>query len=245
MLVAAAVLPHPPVLVPEVAGRAAGELDRLRDACDEAVGAVLAVRPDLVVVVGTGRDDGDHPPDAVGSLHGYGVDLAVALDGSAPAAGAEPVLPLSLTVGGWLLARSGWSGRVVGRSLPPDLPPGDAAVLGADLAGKAPAVGLLVMGDGAVHRSESGLGYPDPGGEDFADAVAGALARGDTAALAVLDAGLAGRLQAAGRGPWQVLAGAADASRLPADVVQAQLLDRSSPYGVDYLVATWVLPGRS
>jgi hypothetical protein len=35
-LVAAAVLPHPPVIVPEIAAGAAHELDDLRLACDEA-----------------------------------------------------------------------------------------------------------------------------------------------------------------------------------------------------------------
>ncbi|MBX6769006.1 MAG: hypothetical protein IRY90_17965 [Actinomadura rubrobrunea] len=36
-LVSAAVCPHPPLLVPEMAGAAAGELDGLPHACDDAV----------------------------------------------------------------------------------------------------------------------------------------------------------------------------------------------------------------
>ncbi|MEU1095310.1 hypothetical protein ABZ389_18990, partial [Streptomyces sp. NPDC005877] len=52
MLVAAAVCPCPPLLVPAVASGAAPELDAARDACADAVGLLAASRPDLLVVVG-------------------------------------------------------------------------------------------------------------------------------------------------------------------------------------------------
>ena len=55
MLIAAAVCPHPPLLVPQVTGASgpgARELGRLRAACREAVAALLAVNPDLLVAVG-------------------------------------------------------------------------------------------------------------------------------------------------------------------------------------------------
>ena len=55
MLIAAAVCPHPPLLVPEATGApGAGdaELRRLRTACHQAVSALLAERPDLIAVVG-------------------------------------------------------------------------------------------------------------------------------------------------------------------------------------------------
>jgi aromatic ring-opening dioxygenase LigB subunit len=48
VLLAAAVCPHPPLLVPEVAAGAAAELDDLRDACRTAL-AALAPHPTLVV----------------------------------------------------------------------------------------------------------------------------------------------------------------------------------------------------
>ncbi len=54
MLVAAAVCPCPPLLVPEVAAGAAPELDPARAACLDAVGVLAASRPDLLVVVGPG-----------------------------------------------------------------------------------------------------------------------------------------------------------------------------------------------
>ncbi|HEV3398484.1 MAG TPA: hypothetical protein VG693_04265, partial [Actinomycetes bacterium] len=46
--VAAAVVPHPPLLVPELAGAAAPELDPLRAACQEALATVVAAA-DLLV----------------------------------------------------------------------------------------------------------------------------------------------------------------------------------------------------
>src|SRR5690606_23884604 len=52
MLVAAAVCPCPPLLVPEVAAGAAAELDTARAACRDALGVLAAARPDLLVVVG-------------------------------------------------------------------------------------------------------------------------------------------------------------------------------------------------
>ena len=102
-LVAAAVCPHPPVLVPEVASGAAPELDDLRAACDRAVAEVLKSGADRILVLGIRRGGAGvcgTGPRFTGSL---GVDLVVALDGSAEASAA---LPLSLTVGAWLLGRA-------------------------------------------------------------------------------------------------------------------------------------------
>ncbi|NUS24745.1 MAG: hypothetical protein HOV92_11070, partial [Streptomyces sp.] len=52
MLVAAAVCPCPPLLVPEVAAGAAPELDPARAACTDALGVLAAARPDRLVVIG-------------------------------------------------------------------------------------------------------------------------------------------------------------------------------------------------
>ncbi|HET9560050.1 MAG TPA: hypothetical protein VFS70_23175, partial [Actinomycetota bacterium] len=55
--VAAAVLPHPPLLVAELAGAAAAELGPLRDACRQALTEVTEAA-DLTVVVGDGQGQG-------------------------------------------------------------------------------------------------------------------------------------------------------------------------------------------
>lgn len=211
--------PHPPLIVPEVACGAAPELDDLRAACAEAVRRLDA---DLIVVVGSGPHARDFGPDASGSLRPYGADVTVG--------GGDPVLPLSLTVGRWLLA-----GRTaVYRAVAEDASPESCARLGAELAGLAARVALLVMGDASACRTERAPGYLDERATGFDAEVARALADADTEALLRLDPGLAGELHAAGRPPWQVLAGAARDGRYA-----GELLADEAPYGVGYLVASW------
>jgi hypothetical protein len=76
--IAAAVLPHPPLLVPGLAGAAAPELDPLRAACREALVTVTAAA-DLTILVGTGPVWAVPTPSALGSFHAYGADLDVTL----------------------------------------------------------------------------------------------------------------------------------------------------------------------
>jgi len=67
MLIAAAVCPHPPLLVPEVTGAsdpAVRELRRLRTACGDAVAALLGPAPDLLVVVGGAGQTAEYPAAA-------------------------------------------------------------------------------------------------------------------------------------------------------------------------------------
>ena len=53
MIIAAALCPSPPLLVRELTGADPVAAD-LREACAAAVGALLAARPEVIVVVGTG-----------------------------------------------------------------------------------------------------------------------------------------------------------------------------------------------
>jgi aromatic ring-opening dioxygenase LigB subunit len=221
VLTAAAVCPHPPLLVPEVACGAAPELDSLRAACAEAVRR-LAAASDVVVVVGSGPATRDFGPDASGSLRPYGADVTI---GGGPA-----VLPLSLTIGRWLLGAPPAGHRAVAQ----DAPAESCARLGAEIAALAGRVGLLVMGDGSACRTERSPGYLDERAVGFDAEVARALAEADTDALAALDPAVAADLVAAGRAPWQVLAGAARDGRFG-----GELLAGEAPYGVGYFVASW------
>jgi hypothetical protein len=221
VLISAAVCPHPPLLVPEMACGAAPELDDLRAACAEAVRRLAA--GDLVVVVGSGPQTRDFGREAAGTLRPYGADVTVGPG--------EPVLPLSLTIGRWLLGER----QAVYRGVAENAPPEECRRLGAQLAGLAGRVALLVMGDGTACRTQRAPGYLDTRAEGFDAEVARALAGADAGALTRLDAGLAADLRAAGRAPWQVLAGAARDDRF-----SAELLADAAPYGVGYLVASWV-----
>ncbi|GGZ36361.1 class III extradiol dioxygenase subunit B-like domain-containing protein [Streptomyces poonensis] len=252
MLVAAAVCPCPPLLVPEVASGAAPELDAARAACATALGVLATALPDRLVIVGPAGASGDgaHPEGTdprteepvpyvegtPGSFRGFGVDVGVRLgcgEPDTPAPGAE--LPPSLAVAAWLLDCTEWAGvPVEGLALGQRLPAERCVLAGREIAARSERVALLVMGDASACRTLKAPGYLDERAAGFDAEVARALGAVDTDALKALDAGLAYDLKAAGRAPWQFLAGAAEDADL-----SGSLLYDDAPYGVGYLVATW------
>ncbi|MEX5721788.1 hypothetical protein, partial [Geodermatophilus maliterrae] len=147
--------PCPPLLLPAVAGRAAEETAGLRAACAEAVAAVLAARPELVVVVGPGAEGRFGPGDA-GDLRGFGVDVEVPLSGRVRPGGRR--MPPALTVGAALLDAAGHAGARVGAA------PEDLAAVVADVPGP---VGVLAMGDGSARRSVKAPGHLDAAAAPF------------------------------------------------------------------------------
>jgi hypothetical protein len=221
-LVAAAVCPHPPLLVPDLAAGAAPELDELRFACDRVVSTLLAAGPDRLVLVGM-----DAPPHGT-TFAPWGVPVPAGASGPL-----NPSWPLSLLLGAWLLARAGARADSA-EAVAADLDGAACARLGADLAAGTARVGLLVMGDGSACRGVTAPGYDDPRAEPFDRSVAEALNKGDPASLLALDPGLAQELRVAGRAPWQVLAGAAAGRSWRGDLHYA-----AAPYGVAYFVASW------
>ncbi|MCN9242532.1 class III extradiol dioxygenase subunit B-like domain-containing protein [Streptomyces sp. RY43-2] len=240
MLVAAAVCPCPPLLVPEVAAGAAPELDGARAACADALRVLAAARPGRLVVVGPAEESeqGPYPAGTRGSFRGFGVDTDVRLgtaDGGTDPVAPERELPPSLAVAAWLLGWARWSeAPVEGLAVAEALTPDRCVRTGADLAGQDERVALLVMGDASACRSLKAPGYLDQRAASFDAQVARALGAADVAALKALDADLAQELKALGRAPWQILAGAAEQTRLTGD-----LLYDDAPYGVGYLVAAW------
>jgi hypothetical protein len=236
MLVAAAVCPCPPLLVPEVAAGAAPELDTARDACADALGMLAASRPDRLVVVGPadGSGRGPYAQGSRGSFRGFGVDLDVRL-GPGEAAPGSPPLPYSLAVAAWLLEHTGWSGAPVeGLAVEETLAPERCLAAGRRIGAPAGRVALLVMGDGSACRTLKAPGYLDERAHPFDAAAARALGAADATALAALGAPLAHELKASGRAPWQLLAGAAEGACL-----NGALLYEDAPYGVGYMVAVW------
>jgi hypothetical protein len=241
VLVAAAVCPHPPLLVRGTGVGADGELEPLRAHCGEAVRALLDSGADLVVVLGESESVSPYPEGSWGTLRPYGLplDVGAPAGGTGGGAGTPATLPLPLTVGRWLLEEA-----TAGDGSPATLlfgvgrePDADRSrALGAALADRAPRVAMLVLGDGSARRSEKGPGHLDPRAEPYDAAVAAALAGADAAALLALDQGAAAELLVAGLPAWQVLAGAALATGTG---WTGRLLHDAAPYGVCYLVATW------
>jgi hypothetical protein len=223
-----AVVPEPPLLVPELATGAAAETAALRTACREAAARLAEASSEWIVVGADGGGRRTVGPGIRGSFIGFGADVTVALgpDASDPA---DPDLPLPLLVAGWLRPDGV---TVRGELVAPDTAPGDCLALGAALAAEDAA--LLVVGDGAATHTAKAPGHLDERAGPFDEAVAAALRTGDPDALAALDPDLAAQLWSSGRAPWQVLAGAARGRSW-----QAELLHSSIPFGVAYHVALW------
>jgi len=241
VIVRAALCPSPPLLAPGVSGRT-GILPELRDACEAAVGWLLAAAPDAVTVVGPAATTASWPPDSAPDLamHAPALNRRARLAGTArpgpdPLSPARP-LPLSLALGAQLLDAAGYAGPRVLQSIAESASPAACGDLGRDLAADAPLSALLVMGDGTARRSAAAPGYLDERAEPFDTVVEQAIRDGDMPALAALDPELARDLLAAGRPAWQVLAGAL-AATTPIRP-RTRVLYSDAPLGVAYLVAT-------
>lgn len=198
------------MLVPEI-NAGADDLAALRESCDAAVEALLAHEPERVVVIGSGALAKDFDESVGGTFTAFGVDLHVG--------GHTDELPLSLTVGAWLLARAGWVGpRTYSTGTP-------------DIDGR---VALLVMADGSAKRTTESPGYFDERAIAYDENIATALAAGDADALGKLDLDLAAELWAAGAPALRTLGNMTkDAT------ITARLRENVAPFGVGYWVADW------
>jgi hypothetical protein len=225
MLVAAAFVPIPPLLVPAIAAGSATADAPLRTACREAVTRLVTAEPDEIVVVGPGETTG--PAQGSWDWRGFGV----AVPDPAPAAR----LPHGLAIGSWLLDTCAAPVRAHRfHAVHPDTSPRDCAALGRELVAGDRRIGLLVCGDGSACRTEKAPGHFDLAAEAWDEAALDALQSADGTGLLRLDAAIGRRLMAAGRAPWQVLAGAAADGTFEATVDWAD-----APYGVMYIVGSW------
>ncbi|HEX5408091.1 MAG TPA: hypothetical protein VFX16_37990 [Pseudonocardiaceae bacterium] len=239
MIIRAVIVPHPPLLVPELVGESRIRTEPVRAACVTAARRLADVAHDWVAVAADPNGPVTLPADAHGTFAGYGVDVPVHFDPSrSDTVAVDLGLPLPALVAGWLREQAG-ARRVRVRLIEPDLPAEDCRREGAeiadDLAGPEP-VGLLVLGDGSNRHTERAPARPDDRAGAFDDGVRAALAAADPAALLALDPDLAAELGAMGRAAWQVLAGAALAvgGEWTGDVLYSD-----QPFGVAYHVAVW------
>lgn len=229
MIIGAALCPWPPLLVRELTG---GELvlPELRGACADAVGALLAHRPEAVAVVGPGAVTTQWPGNGRLNIAAFGGPPAA----PDPAVAARPVLSPAPGIGAHLLDQAGYEGERLLWSVSADEPVTGCRKLGAELAGGDVRTALLVLGDGSARRGRRAPGHFDERAAAFDAEVERAVRAGDTQALLDLDAGLARDLMASGRPAWQVLAGALEGMAS----LTAEVRYTGDPFGVTYLVAT-------
>ncbi len=231
MFVAATVCPQAPLLVPALAPGAPAAVEVMRGQVAASVANLVATRPSQVVVVAGADTAGRWGSRSGGTFAGYGVASA--------SGGRDLTLPLSLTLGAFLLDQAGWTGDRSYVAVPTDAPPADCARIGRELAEDPGQAALLVLGDGSAKRSTAAPGYFDERAAGFDRAAGQALGDSDAEALMRLDADVAAQLWASGRAAWQVLAGAAGLAQQQGASVTARLRYDEAPLGVGYLVADW------
>jgi hypothetical protein len=229
VLTAAAVCPAAPLLARELTG---GDpvVPELRQACRDAADGLVQARPDVLVVVGVAGQTRRCDPAGRLDLAPYAPGLG---SPPGPMSADRPALPLSLGLGSRLLDEAGYDGPRDLHSVGSDESSPGCAALGARLAQTGSRVAMLVMADGSARRSRRAPGYLDGRSAPFDAEVGRAIREGDMPALLALDAALAAELLATGRPAWQVLAGAANGTRL-ATVIRYD----DDPFGVSYLVAS-------
>ena len=224
MLSAIAIVPSAPVMVPELAASAAGELADLRGA----ISAAAASLPPRWIAVGVGAADAAIDPSHAGTFAGYGVDVRVAL--SPDAADTPGSLPLCALITGWVRGQVDPQARAEVRVYS-DSHDADAAMergrrLRAEIEQSADAVGVLVVADGLHTLTQRAPGGYEPDSIPQQAALDEALAAGDTTKLAQLPRTVVGRVA------FQVLAGLGE----PRSATERY---RGAPYGVGYFVGDW------
>ncbi|BCI52825.1 hypothetical protein NIIDNTM18_21030 [Mycolicibacterium litorale] len=228
MLAAIALVPSPPVLVPELAGGAADELTDLRTA----VGRCVAGLPDRWVAIGVAASDEVLTPPLMGTYAGYGVDVRVALSAETPSPQAPGDVPLCALATGWIRGRfaphAAAEVRVFSTGHDADTAVRHGRALRTVIDDADHDIGLLVVADGCHTLTPSAPGGYDPDAVPVQVALDDALAAGDAAALARLPGSVVGRVA------YQVLAGLTE----PAPSA-AEEFYRGAPYGVGYFAGRW------
>lgn len=225
MLTAIAIVPSAPVLVPDLAGAAAAELDDLR----HAVFAAAATLPSRWTAVGVGPADSVVSPHCTATFAGYGVDLRVALSRSAALVQDAPLCAL---MAAWIRGEVNPGAvadvRVFCRDHDDDAAIRHGTALRDEIEADPEPLGVLVVADGAHTLTPAAPGGHDPESVRVQEALDDALATGDTAALAEVPASVPSRVV------WHVLAGFAGTGPR-----SAQEFFRGAPYGVGYFAGVW------
>ncbi len=234
---AAALVPSPPLLVPELTGSSAAETADLRCAALDAV-TELTSKVDRWIAIGVDRAEETYDASTVGTFRGFGVDVVVRLSDRPSSTLPDPELPLSVLIAGWLRGNTDPDSPVEVRIIPADASSQQCTELGAELRRELDASpeswGILVLADGANTLTAKAPGSFDDRAEAIQQRIDDALAAADVDSLASLDADLCAAVGVSGRAVWQVLAAA-----VGSDTIATTELYRLAPFGVGYYVGTW------
>jgi hypothetical protein len=260
-ITAAALVPHPPLLLPELGRSTSPDLRQLRSASHHAVAALLD-QVAALLVVGPAPSWGEAEPGAGACFVPYGAAVTARLPeaathlGSGPAAaglipnadhwldraalplGRLDELPLSLAVAAWLLdlvARRRALPPVAAFGVPAEADAGRAAALGRALAAsvrREPRAGLLVMADLSARRTQKAPASFHPGAQEFDRRIGDAVRKAELGRLLDVDPAVAAEMRVGGMAALWLLAGAlAGAGDLRGEVGY-----EGGPFGVGYLV---------
>lgn len=236
-------VPHPPLLVPELTVRPDPDTSRLREACTAAVSSLTEVARSWVAIGADTAGARVFGPEVRGTFRGYGVDVPVSLSDGAVGE-VDPDLPLPALVAGWLRGQAA-ARAVRAELLAPDTPVAWCRDEGARLVGEAAGTNgaptaLLVLADGTNCADDRSPHAPDPRAPEFDERIGDALAIADAHALLGLEPAVAADLGVTGRAALHVAAGVVQASSTGWD---AELLYSARPFGVTYNVAVWTARG--
>ncbi|WP_243789171.1 hypothetical protein [Saccharopolyspora gloriosae] len=233
MITRIAVVPYPPLLVPELTVRSNSLIEPVRSACLRAATSLTEAATEWVAVGVDRSGPAVVEAPTAGTFAGYGVDVPVALrehdDSTAP----DPDLPLPALIAGFLRAQAG-ARSVTVRLLAPDTPARQAAELGARLDADGPETALLVLAEGGSRQDERSPHPPDPRAPELDETLRRALRDVDGAGLLGLDSQECAELGVHSRAAWQVAAGVAANGTW-----QAESLYSGTPLGITYHVGVW------
>ncbi|MET4048280.1 hypothetical protein BJD99_16315 [Rhodococcus sp. 1163] len=237
MLSAVAIVPSPPILVPELTGRSVSEALAVRTATLEA-GVVLGALADRWIALGVHDETRTVPSVSRGSFAAYGVDVRVAFSPAGATAEVDSTIPLAALVAGWIRDHSAPDAvvdvQLVGRDTPRESCVSIGRALRKSIDDSTEPWGLLVVADGSTMLTAKAPGSFDPRAEEVQKQIDDALAHADIDALTGLDRQLCAGVGVEGTAAWQTLAGIVGESE-----VRPRTLYRGAPFGVGYFVGTW------
>lgn len=230
VITAAAICPHPPLLVRELGG-SQDPLAELRGAAVTAVREVTS-GAERVVVVGPDDRAGSWDASLPEDVRRFGTTGERTTSG----------LPLPLAIGRRLLRDADWSGPVELRAVARHTDDDAVEAMAAELAARPDGTVVVLLGEGSARRGDSAPGYLDERAFSFDDCLATALADGDARALCDIDTDLAEDLMVFGATSFRILGALAlhQMARGGAEP-SGELTYRADPFGVSYLVGTWRL----